>query len=638
MTWGPIFGRELIVASRRRSTYVGRAVGVVVLAVVVGATVALWDWSGRDRASVAGAASLGVWAFSLALALQAAITLGTVPGEVAAGIALERDRKTLDALLATRLSSAEVVAGALASGLLRYAAGMAALLPLVVLITTLGGIDPRVVWLAAAGFASTAFFLAAVAVSASAVARTAQRAVRGAASLAIAWACLPFFAVIALPRAWPAGAEWLVPPALWLLDSSPLAVVAHLIGVIRRTATPLDAVLRMISLQAAGGLALVGWAVFRLRPASRAVYDGEGRASLLRSLRHRRRPRPSCGDDPVFWNEKYSTRGTTAGERLSGRLIGLLVLGLFGYLTSFFAWPALKELAALGYGPAPEGAGPLELNPLARVIVTLAGRAKLAPQPGLARLEFNVFLRQVTAVFDFVCLVMLAGLAAEGVAAERERDTWLGLIATPLTGREILRAKMLGAVWRARGVLIMMAGLWTLGLVTGAVHPLGFAAAVVGLAASTWCAVAFGSLVSLWSGDRKHANGLTLPPALLLPLSGLAFLGLPARVATLWVEVGSMPFLTWATLLSYDDVRAAARSGALPPLGDLGMTTGEGVGTVAAVWLVAVAAQAAGAYLFSRLAFRGFDAAVGRPVRTGTAPPPVAPPVSPARASRAAFD
>jgi len=427
--------------------------------------------------------------------------------------------------------------------------------------------------------------------------------------------------VLALPRAWPAASVWLLPPALWLLDSSPLGVVVNLGGVIRRTATPLDAVLRMIALQTAGGLALVGWAVFRLRPASRAVYDGEGRASLLRSRYTRRRRRPPCGDDPVLWNEKYSARGVTEGERLSGRLVGLVVLALFGYVTWWFAWPAFRELADLGYGPAPEGVLPLDLNPLARMIVTLIGKVKWDPRPGLARLEFNVFLRQVTGLLDLLYFVMLAGLSAEGVAVERERDTWLGLIATPLTGREVLRAKMLGAAWRARSVSLGMAGLWGLGLVTGAVHPLGFAAAAVGLGVSTWLVVAFGTFVSLWSSDRKQANARALLPAMLLPMTGLVLAGLPARMATLWVEVGSMPFLTWAILVSHDDVRAAARSGALPPLADLGLKTGEGAGTVAAVWLVSVAAQAAAAYLFTRLAFRGFDAAVGRPTRDGRRPP-----------------
>jgi len=65
------------------------------------------------------------------------------------------------------------------------------------------------------------------------------------------------------------------------------------------------------------------------------------------------------------------------------------------------------------------------------------------------------------------------------VAAERERDTWLGLIATPLPGREILKGKILGSIWRMRGVAFLMPALWSVGLLSGSLHPLGFLAAVV---------------------------------------------------------------------------------------------------------------------------------------------------------------
>ena len=39
---------------------------------------------------------------------------------------------------------------------------------------------------------------------------------------------------------------------------------------------------------------------------------------------------------------------------------------------------------------------------------------------------------------ELVCLLVVAGAAAEAVATERARTTWDSLIATPLSGREIL--------------------------------------------------------------------------------------------------------------------------------------------------------------------------------------------------------
>ena len=71
------------------------------------------------------------------------------------------------ALLTTQLSGAEIVVGTMAAGLLRAANGLAAAVPLVVLIVFLGGVDPGLVLLSGAGLASTALAAAAISVVAS---------------------------------------------------------------------------------------------------------------------------------------------------------------------------------------------------------------------------------------------------------------------------------------------------------------------------------------------------------------------------------------------------------------------------------------------------------------------------------------
>src|SRR5262249_5588652 len=159
-------------------------------------------------------------------------------------------------------------------------------------------------------------------------------------------------------------------------------------------------------------------------------------------------------------------------------------------------------------------------------------------------------LRLASMAFDFMYLLMVAGFASESIVAEKERDTWTGVLSTPLSGPEILRAKMLAVVWKVRGLALVLLGLWTVGLVTGALHPLGFVAAVAGLGAATACLVAFGTYESLWSADRKQTNGPVLLLALLLPMSGFLVL-MPHGFGSVYLGAGSMPFLTWASLLSY---------------------------------------------------------------------------------------
>ena len=311
MSLGPFLRRELITSVRRGTAFSDRRDAVVLMMAVVAGCVVVWDWWGWDRASVAGAASFALSTFGLIVAAQVVLVLGLVPALVAPAIASERDRKSLDALLATRVSAAEIVLGTMGAGLLRYANGLAALVPVITLMVFLGGVDPRLVLLAGAGLASTAFALAALATAVSAGARTASRATSSTVALAMTWMCLPVLIVMLLPRLWPAAAPWVAPVAVRVLDSSPLGVGMSLLGVIPRG--PLvGAVLRMIALQTAAAVVLVLWAMARLRPASRAVYDVEGRAAFRRLLRARWRPRPACGDDPVLWHEIHPARATSA--------------------------------------------------------------------------------------------------------------------------------------------------------------------------------------------------------------------------------------------------------------------------------------------------------------------------------------
>src|SRR4051812_12082087 len=99
--------RELITSVRRGTARSDRRDAVVLMTAVVAGCVMVWDYRGWDRASVAGAASFTRSTFGWIAASQAALAMGLVPGLVAPAIAAERDRKSLDSLLATRLSASD---------------------------------------------------------------------------------------------------------------------------------------------------------------------------------------------------------------------------------------------------------------------------------------------------------------------------------------------------------------------------------------------------------------------------------------------------------------------------------------------------------------------------------------------------
>jgi hypothetical protein len=178
-----------------------------------------------------------------------------------------------------------------------------------------------------------------------------------------------------------------------------------------------------------------------------------------------------------------------------------------------------------------------------------------------------------------------------------------------------------------------MIALWTVGLMAGAVHPLGFLAAVTGLAALAWFCSALGVSRSLREGGMRRAGH---------PLARVVRLVTALGVILLLVAVPGA--LAWLSLLSYEDVFSVVHSGAFPQFGTTALQKAVGVPhyvplgarvllfgtgalqtvvgtrTVVAVWLAATTALGAGAYFVTRAMCRDFDVEVGRPTRARADP------------------
>jgi hypothetical protein len=105
---------------------------------------------------------------------------------------------------------------------------------------------------------------------------------------------------------------------------------------------------------------------------------------------------------------------------------------------------------------------------------------------------------------------------ASSVAGERDRDTWVSLLATPLSGREILRGKWAGCVFGQRDLMFLLAAVWAVGVFTGSVNPLPLIPAAVLLAVYV---AAFGWLGVSYSVPAKNSRAAiakALPTALFL--------------------------------------------------------------------------------------------------------------------------
>jgi ABC-type transport system involved in multi-copper enzyme maturation permease subunit len=137
---GPMFTREAAVAPRRISFFAARTLFVAALFAL---TLTAWQLLvGSQRIeSIGDLAWFGAAAFQILAPLQLAVALPFAALLVASAVALEKDRKTLDLLLLTSLSNSELVLGKLLAGMLSVIVVVFAALPLLMIISLLGGIS-----------------------------------------------------------------------------------------------------------------------------------------------------------------------------------------------------------------------------------------------------------------------------------------------------------------------------------------------------------------------------------------------------------------------------------------------------------------------------------------------------------------
>jgi ABC-type transport system involved in multi-copper enzyme maturation permease subunit len=528
---GPVFNAELMTTARRARYYAIRfAYGMILLFFVVQAAPptdrgleGLWE---GGEISIADMAATGMRIFLAFAIFQGVAVLVLTPAIVAGVVADEKRRKTLHYLMASRLSSAEIILGKLFARLLHVGIFLAIGLPVMSLISLFGGVEPLLIVLVYAGTLSTVAFLAALALLVSTLARRPREANSQVYILAIAWLFIPSLIALLMPMPggrWVQAYEWIKPvndPVRW---SSPFSLAQP-----ASWSNPLESVLWMAGLQLAYAAGFVLLAIVGLRPIFRREGDGPRRLGWLLDPRRGRRflPRPEVGDRAMLWKERYVSR-TSGIVKIAAGVLFLVVVILLGYATYQFAEPAFIELWQYGY--------------------TASGAYS-------DRSAFNAYLRGMTGLFYVAWALGAASSAAAGVVGEREEDTWTSLTATPLGGEEILLAKMFGAVWGTRALGLLLLAFWLLGLASGAVHPIGFVAVVIETVVFIGYVAALGMSVSLVAKTSVRAQSATIT---ILMITNWAYLlcCIPLRVDySPLILLGVTPMIAGISLLSYEDI------------------------------------------------------------------------------------
>ncbi len=497
---GPVFNFELLSTSRRGRFYTVRAFYATVLLIILWAIHSGWS-SAYDGAELP--VSMVKW---FALSALGGITIGQeilvlvlTPALVAGVIADEKKRKTLHYLMASQLTSSEIVLGKLFVRMLYVGVLLGVSVPVMSLLVMLGGIDPRLVLLSCGATLSTAWFLATLSIWVSTIARRPRKALFITYGLEGLWLVVPSLVTSTVATGSPMIDGAILKIAEWVGASSP----ADVMWIVSRgmmfggLANWEEMVYWMIGLQLAAGVVLAALAAVQLRPIFRRQDDTVRKPRGLRAMLATRRLRshPRLGDRPMLWKELHTSR-VRGFARFVGWLLTLIAGGFLLFYSVKLGRDAFSEVQQFGYG------GRMDWNTAA------------------ARWQFYWFLEVVVPLIYLVGTVGVAGAAAASITSEHEEDTWVSLTTTDLTGREIVLSKLLGSLARARRLWAVIGLLIVAGVAANSLHWLSIPMLALALPVYGWFAASLGIWISIQLRSTWRSQFLTIAALLLVNVSG----------------------------------------------------------------------------------------------------------------------
>ncbi len=580
--FGPVLFYEVIRSARRGRYILLRwlyAVGLLLLLVWVHSMWNLEQRYGQDNKPLdyKMQAQLAEQFFAAFAVTQFIVVVLLTPAYVAGSIAEEKERKTLEFLLATDLRNREIVFGKLLARAGNLILFVLTGLPVLSLMQFFGGIDPGLLLATYAVTALTAASLTGLGILNSVLRRRARDAIVITYLAAIGYVIVASLALAVPPLLSAYRAQSATPP--WALDDwTRWAVevlnygnpIAGLIDVMRTIGTGglladtlTDVLQRYALFHGTVAVGCVVWAVVRLRSAALATAAVAAKPGLLRPVRVRRRP--PVGERPMLWKEVRVEGGLRFGW-LGRILVGLLVLGSFVpvvVMAYFMLFDPNNNYRRGNWEEFSEGV--------------------------------NVWLRVMNVLISVLMLLGVAVRAAGSVSGERDRDTLVSLMTTTLSTQEIWWGKWAGSLLSVRLFLVWLGVWWAVGLVTGAVGlPAILLEALAWLAPAT-CFAAIGLYYSAACATTLRATTWTLLTCLFAGGGHWLCTGMCCFLPLEIVLSGSGVNLEWAGyfelgltppfvfgLIPYrnlSDITGFARDGVMPGFLVLGMF----------IWVVAAA-------------------------------------------------
>ena len=468
---GPVFYYDLIRSARRGRLFLVRIVYVLFLLIALG--LMLLSVEARLHAVGSGGVpakfltELAEAFFGAFMGLQFAAVLIVTPSLVAGAVTEEKQRQTLDFLFTTDLLNREVILGKfssrLGSGILFLAAGY----PVLCLVQLFGGVDPT---LLLGGFAVTFVTMISIACLGLYFSVRARRVREALLKTYLAMlAYLAGWGVLAIVRAmmlldWKPTdpvVEFMDQVIDWYNVGNPGFLIYYLgLHMQGRGALGMSNLLVQATCYAGFHIAVAVFFLWRSIRVVRKVYirqtyDPKPKkrlkgwmaipvgAAFKKVLRPTKplernpakslRRKPPMGISPMRWKERYVEKGLR-----------------FGALTQTIYVMLMFALLSVG--------------------VVMVGVLFVSLYVGTDTDQFgwsyNRYFRVLAMVVTLMMLASIGLRSAGSIGSEKDRQTWDGLLASPLRIREIIFAKGEGAIWGARlyiGILFTFAVLGAIG-------------------------------------------------------------------------------------------------------------------------------------------------------------------------------
>ena len=487
--FGPVFAYEALRLGRRKLTFILRFVYCLLLVGLLALLYASWmteHWRYGAEETVAPSKLAGFanTFFETLAVVQFTVAALLTPAYVAGTIADEKERKTLEFLLATDLESREIVFGKLVARVSNLLLYILAGIPIIAFLQLFGGIDPEIALAVAAATALLVVGLSALGILFSVLARKPRDAIAFTYAAFFLYlltsgivGLLAQFATMQYGTLFTLGGESFDWGDLtdWFVAGNPVYTVpVRTNGGENLDADTVSELLRSFAIfwGTVSALAL-GWAVLRLRPVALKQAHGEART------RAASRSRTEMGDDPVLWREVFTGRSRVGCLGGFFRIVlVLLLLALPGLIAHECFVETRAWLASMTF----------------------------AQRWNEFRQGMSIWVRVAT---GFLSLLIYFGAALRGAASvsgERDCDTWISLISAPLTPWEVLRGKFLGAVLGMRFFTAALLAVWGVGLALGSIHILSLIPAVAHLVVYTSAFALIGMLCSLGAKTTLGAS------------------------------------------------------------------------------------------------------------------------------------